>query len=63
MVQRDQEARTYGVIIMSANITAEEYLARVERLSKELAQHGTKRPQPKTAVPAKPTRRRGTSAV
>jgi hypothetical protein len=39
---------------MAAPITAEEYLARVERLSKELAQQETERPQPNTAVPAKP---------
>jgi hypothetical protein len=62
MVQRAHEARTYRVIIMSANITAEEHLARVERLSKELAQQGSKSPQPKTAAPAKPTRRRGASS-
>jgi hypothetical protein len=39
---------------MAAPITAEEYLARVERLSKELAQQGAGRPQPNTAVPDKP---------
>lgn len=44
----------YRVITMSATITAEEALARVERLSKELAQQGTKRPQRTTAVPVKP---------
>ena len=54
MVQRAHEARTYPVLTMAAPITAEEYLARVERLSKELAQQETERPQPNTAVPAKP---------
>ena len=39
---------------MAASITVEEELARVERLSKELAQQGTERPQPNTAAPAKP---------
>jgi hypothetical protein len=40
---------------MAAIITAEEYLARVERLSKELAQQGAERPKPKAASPAKAT--------
>jgi len=39
---------------MAASITVEEALARVERLSKELAQQGTERPQPDTAAPTKP---------
>ncbi len=55
MVQRAHEARTYPVTTMAATITAEEYLARVERLSKELAQQGAERPQPNTPAPAKPT--------
>jgi hypothetical protein len=55
MVQRAHEARTYPVTTMAAPITAEEYLARVERLSKELAQQGAERPQPNTPAPAKPT--------
>jgi hypothetical protein len=45
----------YRVIIMAATITAEEALARVERLSKELAQQGADRPQPTATAPAKPT--------
>lgn len=40
---------------MAASITVEEALARVERLSKELAQQGAERPQPNATVPAKPT--------
>ena len=40
---------------MAESITAEEALARVERLSKELAQQGAERPQPNAAAPAKPT--------
>lgn len=38
---------------MSATITAEEALARVERLSKELAQQGADHPQPAAKLPAK----------
>ena len=48
------------VSTMAATITAEDYLARVERLSKELAKEGSGRPKPNTAVPAKPTKRRST---
>jgi len=40
---------------MAESTTAEEALARVERLSKELAQLGTARPQPSATAPLKPT--------
>jgi len=37
-----------------AEFTPEEALARVERLSKEIAQQAAERPQPTTTAPAKP---------
>jgi len=55
MIQRAREAWVYRVITMAATITPEEALARVERLSKELAQQGADRPQPTATAPAKPT--------